>query len=146
MSSQESVADTVVFLLGKLGAVASGRFAERLAVAGLRPRHCGVLELLGRAPMAQLDLARSLSVAPSVVVDMLDELEALNAVRRVRDSADRRRQLVELTVEGRALTHRAARLAHRADVDFLQPLDPSQTASLRDALEHLVAAHAKTAR
>jgi DNA-binding MarR family transcriptional regulator len=145
MNPQESVTDSVAFLLGKLGQVATGRFADRLAPIGLRPRHCGVLELLGRAPMTQLDLARNLSVTPSVVVDMLDELEAVDAVRRVRDTRDRRRQLVELTPDGRTLTRRAARLARQTDVELLHPLDPTQTAALRDALEHLATTHAVTA-
>lgn len=145
MSPQQSVADSVVFLLGKLGQLATSRFADQLAPLGLRPRHCGVLELLVRAPMTQLDLARSLSVAPSVVVDMLDELEAIDAVRRVRDTTDRRRQLVELTPDGRNLVRRTARLARQADAELLDPLDPAQTAALRDALEHLATTHAITA-
>jgi len=145
MSPQQSVTDSVAFLLGKLGQVATDRFADHLAPLGLRPRHCGVLELLDRAPMAQLDLARKLSVTPSVVVDMLDELEALNAVRRVRDTTDRRRQVVELTPDGRTLTRRAARLARQTDVELLHPLDPARTAALRDALEHLATVHAITA-
>jgi DNA-binding MarR family transcriptional regulator len=145
MSPQVSVTDSTAFLLGKLGQMATARFADHLAPLGLRPRHCGVLELLGRGPMTQLDLARNLTVTPSVVVDMLDELEALNAVRRVRDTTDRRRQLVELTPNGRALIRRAARLAHQTDVELLHPLDPTQTEALRNALEHLATSHAITA-
>ena len=131
---------SVVFLLGKLGKQATDGFAGRLAELGLRPRHCGVLESLRGGPLAQLALARLLGVTPSVVVDMVDELEALDAVRRVRDSADRRRQLVELTPEGRELSRRAARLAHETDAELLAALDAPRLEALRDALAVVQAA------
>jgi len=135
------VTDTVVFLLGKLGQLATNRFADRLAPLGLRPRHCGVLELLRVAPMAQLDLARRLDVAASVIVDMLDQLEAVGAVRRTRDVADRRRQLVELTPEGESLCRQAAHLARRVDAELLATLEPGHAASARDVLGRLAVAH-----
>src|SRR4051794_33087178 len=86
VTAQDSIRDRIVFLVSKLGQVAAGRFADRLAPLGLRPRHCAVLELLAPAPMTQLQLARGIGVTPSVVVNMLDELEKLGAVRRVRDT------------------------------------------------------------
>ncbi|KAA2266521.1 MarR family transcriptional regulator [Solihabitans fulvus] len=141
MARQESVTETVVFLLGKLGQATTARFAEALVPLGLRPRHCGVLELLADAPLAQLDLSRGLGVTPSVVVDMLDELEALDAVRRVRDTVDRRRQLIELTAQGRDLQRRAVRLARELDTDLLGALDPAGTAAFGAALARLAEAH-----
>ncbi|MFG1678524.1 MarR family winged helix-turn-helix transcriptional regulator [Nonomuraea sp. NPDC049269] len=90
MTVEGSLINTVGFLLGKLGQQANGQFADRLAPLGLRPRHCAVLEFLSGGPRAQLELAKAVGVTASVVVDMLDELEKLGAVRRVRDTADRR--------------------------------------------------------
>jgi DNA-binding MarR family transcriptional regulator len=138
--SEDSVTGTLVFLLGKLGQMATDGFAGRLQPLGLRPRHCGVLELLRTGAMAQLELSHALGVAPSVVVDMVDELEALGAVARARDPSDRRRQLVELTAKGRQLDKRAARLAHQVDADLLAALDASQTAALREALVRVAGA------
>lgn len=137
MAAQESVASSATFLLGKLAGISTNRFAERIAEFGLRPRHCGVLEWLGAAPTTQLDLARALGVTPSVIVDMLDELEALDAVRRNRDPADRRRQIVELTPAGRALIGKAAHAAHQVDTELLDTLDPRRRADLLAALRHL---------
>jgi DNA-binding MarR family transcriptional regulator len=134
MATQESVTETVVFVLGKLGQAMTGRFGELLAPLGLRPRHCGVLELLADKPMAQLELSRRLGVTPSVIVDMLDELEELGAIRRVRDPADRRRHLIELTAEGRTLARRAVRLAQRLDAEVVGALEPGQAATLRESL------------
>jgi DNA-binding MarR family transcriptional regulator len=135
--AQESVATSATFLLGKLAAITTGRFADRLAEFGLRPRHCGVLEWLGAAPATQLDLARALGVTPSVIVDMLDELEAVDAVRRNRDPADRRRQIVELTPTGRALITKAAYAAHEVDAGLLENLASEDRAGLLATLRKL---------
>jgi DNA-binding MarR family transcriptional regulator len=135
--AQESVAASATFLLGKLAAITTSRFAERLAGFGLRPRHCGVLEWLAAAPVTQLDLARALGVTPSVIVDMLDELESLDAVRRNRDPADRRRQIVELTPAGRALITKAAHAAHEVDTEFLRTLNSGPRADLLATLRQL---------
>jgi DNA-binding MarR family transcriptional regulator len=137
VAAQESVASSVTFLLGKLAGVSTGRFAERIAEFGLRPRHCGVLERLAAAPATQLDLARALGVTPSVVVDMLDELESLDAVRRNRDPADRRRQIVDLTPSGRALIAKAAHAARQVDAELLTNLDPTRRADLLLTLRQL---------
>jgi len=137
VKAEESVTDTISFLLAKLGQLANGRFADRLAPLGLRPRHCAVLELLTGPPKAQLELATTIGVTPSVVVDMLDELEQVDAIRRVRDRADRRRQLIELTPAGHELRQRAVALAREADDSLLDGLDAAQTAALRAGLQRI---------
>jgi DNA-binding MarR family transcriptional regulator len=135
--AHESVASSATFLLGKLGRIATSRFADRIAEYGLRPRHCGVLEWLGAGSATQLDLARALGVTPSVVVDMLDELEALDAVRRNRDPADRRRQIVELTPAGHSLITEAAAAAREVDAELLAGLALDHRADLVVTLRQL---------
>jgi len=137
VKKEESVADTVSFLLAKLGQLANRRFADRLAPLGIRPRHCAVLELLTSPPKAQLELATAIGVTPSVVVDMLDELEQIDAIRRVRDRADRRRQLIELTPAGHRLRRRALALARETDDSLLDGLDSTQAAALRAGLQRI---------
>jgi DNA-binding MarR family transcriptional regulator len=146
VAAEESVAGSVAFLLGKLGQIATGRFAQRLTPLGLRPRHCAILEILSGGPKAQLELAKTIGVTASVVVDMLDELEGLDAVRRVRDVVDRRRQLVELTAEGHALRRRAVQLAAETDEELLGMLDATEVAVLRQALGRVAASTGLTAR
>ncbi|NUW32635.1 MarR family transcriptional regulator [Nonomuraea sp. SMC257] len=135
------VTDSLAFLLSKLGQATAERFADRLAPLGLRPRHCAVLQLLETAPLGQLALARTIGVTPSVVVDMLDELEGVGAVRRVRDTADRRRQLVELTDEGRELSRSAAKAAAQVDAELLGGLPADQQSALRLALTAIATTH-----
>lgn len=137
----DSVASSVAFQLVKLGQLASSRLVDLLAPMGLRPRHCGLLELLRDGPVAQLDLANGLGVAPSVIVDMIDELQGIGAVDRVRGTADRRRQFVGLTAHGRTLAKRAATAARELDADLLGDLelDVEQCARLRTGLGRVAA-------
>jgi DNA-binding MarR family transcriptional regulator len=137
MTTEESVTRTVSFLLGKLGQVATGQFADRLAPHGLRPRHCAVLELLAAGPKAQLELARIIGVTPSVVVDLLDESEEVSALRRVRDTFDRRRQLIELTPTGEKLRRTAVLLAMETDEELLGGLTAEEAAALRRVLDRV---------
>jgi DNA-binding MarR family transcriptional regulator len=141
MATQEPMTGTATFLLSKLGQLANSRFGERLTEIGLRPRHCGVLEMLTDGPVSQLTVARGLGVAPSVVVDMTDELERLDAVRRVRDDADRRRQLIELTETGRRLRRQAMRAAAEVDAELLAPLRAADATKLRAVLGRLGETH-----
>jgi len=137
MATEEPLNERTGFLLSKLGQLVTNRFADRLAPLGLRPRHCAVLELLRTAPMSQLELARAIGVTASVVVDMLDELERLGAIKRVRDSTDRRRSLVELTPEGTRLGRRARQLAGQLDAELVKPLEPGQARALHEALREM---------
>jgi DNA-binding MarR family transcriptional regulator len=140
-NDDESVASSVTFQLLRLGQVANHRFVDQLAPLGLRPRHCAVLELLRGGSLAQLELANRLGVAPSVVVDMIDELQELHAVDRVRSTSDRRRQFVELTAHGRSLIRRAANAARALDADLLRDLDSAQSDGLRAGLHQVVEGH-----
>jgi DNA-binding MarR family transcriptional regulator len=131
------VGTSVTFLLGKLGGVASSRFAEKLTAWGLKPRHCAVLELAAPGTLSQLELASRIGVTPSVVVDMLDELEALGAIRRVPQPADRRRRVIELTEAGQELRGQAGQAAHSVDAELLHNIAPGVQAALRAALTQI---------
>jgi DNA-binding MarR family transcriptional regulator len=67
----------------------------------LRPRHLIALKLLSEGgPAGQQGLADALSLDPSNVVGLLNELEERELITRRRDPADRRRHIVELSAQG----------------------------------------------
>lgn len=71
---------TLTFRLGTLGAVLTDRFTARLAAHDLKPKHVGLLAVLDSGVAAsQLDVAKIMSVAPSLVVSLADRLEELGA-------------------------------------------------------------------
>jgi len=80
----------------------SRRAAETLMLpGGLRPRHLIALKLLSeQGPSGQQGLAEALSLDPSNVVGLLNELEERGLVTRRRDPSDRRRHIVELSAQG----------------------------------------------
>jgi DNA-binding MarR family transcriptional regulator len=137
VANQPAVADSATFLLGKLGGIAASRFAARLADLGIKPRHCAVLELAEPGRLSQLELAGRIGVTPSVVVDMLDELEALGAIRRVPQPDDRRRRVIELTPTGRKLREKAGQAAHAVDAELMRDLSPALKRALRAALTQM---------
>src|ERR1700691_1528942 len=72
-----------------------------MADGSLRPRHVIALTLLGeRGPMTQHAVGAALSLDPSNVVGLLNELEERGLITRRRDPADRRRHIVELSAAG----------------------------------------------
>ncbi|MFJ9456392.1 MarR family winged helix-turn-helix transcriptional regulator [Kitasatospora sp. NPDC101447] len=131
---------TVVFKLGTLGTVAADRFAAAVEPLGLKPKHVGLMVALAHATSAsQQDLAARLGVVPSLVVSLADHLERLGAVERVRDPADRRRQILTLTDEGRELLARCTATAQTLDRQFTAALTPAQLTALQQALAVLAA-------
>ncbi len=88
-------------LLEYLARVGRRAVEIQLAPGGLRPRHLIALRLLSeRGPVSQHGLADSLSLDPTNVVGLLNELEERFLVTRRRDPADRRRHIVELSRRG----------------------------------------------
>jgi DNA-binding MarR family transcriptional regulator len=126
---------SAAFRLGVLGTLATDRFTAGIEAHGLKPKHAGLLTLLHTGqPASQQELAARMGVAPSLVVALADQLESLGAVQRVRDPADRRRQVLTLTEHGRTLLATCAQVAAEVDAQLLGPLTAAQRRALRDAL------------
>jgi DNA-binding MarR family transcriptional regulator len=102
---------------------------------GLRPRHLVALKLLSdQGPASQQGLAEALSLDPSNVVGLLNELEERALITRRRDPADRRRHIVELSAAGEdELTLAQARLGCIED-ELLKALSASERATLHELL------------
>src|SRR4051794_18929386 len=89
---------------------------EHLASSGVNARELAVLLLLAdREPESQQQAAQRLGVDRTTMVGLLDGLEAKALVARRPDAADRRRNVVELTVAGRATLNRATRASDEAE-------------------------------
>ncbi|MEU1349578.1 MarR family winged helix-turn-helix transcriptional regulator [Streptomyces sp. NPDC005775] len=132
---QEKLTDTASFRLGMLGAITADRFAERIAVHGLKPKHAGLMALLaGGAAASQQEIARAMGVTPSLVVGLADHLEELGAVARERDPADRRRQVLTLTGRGRDLLALCTTTARAIDEELTAGLDDATRDGLHEAL------------
>src|SRR5712691_9302164 len=69
-------------------------------LAGVNRTDWRCLDILGtRGPMTAGQLAKAVRLTTGAVTGVLDRLEAAGLVRRVRDTQDRRRVIVEVTDE-----------------------------------------------
>jgi DNA-binding MarR family transcriptional regulator len=148
MESPEAAPPSLVglttYLLSRTGKTARARLTERLAARGLRLWHMAVLAALADfGPHVQRALAARLSVDPSDIAKVVDELAVAGWVDRTRDPADRRRVRVTVTPEGRSALAALRSDAEAVQTDLLAPLDAAErdqlTALLRRVYDHLQA-------
>lgn len=126
--------------LGLLGARITQEFSSRIAATGLTHKQVGLMAVLERHEgSSQKDIAMRMSVAPSLVVALVDQLSARGAVRRRRSATDRRVQVVELTEEGRELLARAAAVVAGFDADLRSRLTAQGCEALDAVLDELEA-------
>lgn len=111
---------------------------ERLAPYGIEARDMAVLLLLdSREPESQQQAARRLAVDRTTMVSLIDGLEAKGLVTRRPDTADRRRNVVELTDAGRATLTDALRASDEAEAELLAALDETEAAQFREMLRRI---------
>ncbi len=122
--------------LGVLGARLTDAVARQLAPLGLVPKHVGLLAAVETgAATTQREIATVLRVAPSLVVTLVDQLEACGAVVRERREGDRRVQEVKLTAQGTELLAHALVVVEAADDELRQRLGESDYQTLQRLLE-----------
>ncbi|MEV5836234.1 MarR family transcriptional regulator [Nocardia sp. NPDC052112] len=127
-----------IYLLSRVGKVARGRFADRLAARGLRLWHMAVLAALADfGPHMQRDLGIRLDIHPSDVAKIVDELAGAGQVERTRDPADRRRMSVRITRSGRALLRALEQEAGQVRDEILAPLSQQERIMLADIMLRL---------
>ncbi|WP_433730542.1 MarR family winged helix-turn-helix transcriptional regulator [Nocardia sp. CA-129566] len=126
------------YLLSRVGKVARGRFADRLAARGLRLWHMAVLAALADfGPHVQRDLGIRLDIHPSDVAKIVDELAGAGQVERTRDPADRRRMSVRITRSGRAALRALDKEARQVREEILAPLSRDERIALSDMMRRL---------
>src|SRR5215218_10472066 len=122
-------------LLALLGQEAMRRLRAAHTAHDLKPRQFQILGLLhdhGGLPQGQL--IQEMGVAASILVTLLNPLEADELVTRERDPADRRRHLVTLTATGEQHLQSASRAQKEVEDALFASLDQEQRAQLRALL------------
>ncbi|MFE3187942.1 MarR family winged helix-turn-helix transcriptional regulator [Nocardia sp. NPDC059240] len=128
--------------LGYLLKHAYHRLAEDITTAlrplGIDSRELAVLVLLDDTdiPLSQLDLAQRLRIDRTTMTQFTDTLEAKGLLARRRSAEDRRKNIIELTVDGQARLAAAEKVRAEAETRFLAPLGAS-AAGLIEALRTL---------
>ena len=126
-------------LLDHLARAARRSGEATLEPGGLRPRHLVALRLLSEGgPTSQQALATSLSLDPSNVVGLLNELEERQLITRRRDPADRRCHIVELSPRGEDELRLAYGRLRLLEDDLFSALSAAERATLYDLLVRAV--------
>jgi DNA-binding MarR family transcriptional regulator len=122
-------------LLALLGHEAMRRLRAAHEAHNLKPRQFQILGLLhDHGRLAQRDLMKAMGVDPSILVTLLNPLEADGLVARERDPGDRRRHLVTLTAAGERQLASASRAQKETEDAIFASLDDDQREHLRNAL------------
>jgi DNA-binding MarR family transcriptional regulator len=122
-------------LLALLGHVAMRRLRDAHTASHLSPRQFHLLGVLhDHGAMSQTELGQTTGTDPSILVTMLNPLEADHLIARERDLKDRRRHLVTLTPAGEQHLSRAAEAQREAEAELFVGLDDEQREQLRRLL------------
>src|SRR3954467_9305776 len=119
------------YLLARVGRSQQVRFAERMRMLDLRPKHFAVLNAVALADGAsQQEIGDRMGLDPSGLVGAVDELEGMGLLGRRRAPADRRRNAIALTADGTATLRRARRLVSDSARELLGALDDAEVETL----------------
>lgn len=105
----------------------------------LRDRHLMALTMLNADDtMSQQDLARHMSLDPTLIVALIDDLEERGLCERGRHPDDRRRHVIQLTAKGRRIYRDARALAVQVGDEIFGPLERSERAQLTEMLKRIM--------
>ncbi len=138
----DSEAMGVVLRIQALDKILGDQVAERLRDFGLHWWQYDVLSTLRRQGkpyrLAATELAEAGMLTSGAMTNRIDRLESMGLVRRVHDTADRRRVLVELTGRGLKLVEQATKARFEIAATALSGLGDDSRRKLSELLRRLL--------
>jgi MarR family transcriptional regulator, lower aerobic nicotinate degradation pathway regulator len=130
------------YLASQVSKYGRQRLEVALEARDLRLAHQAVLSALDDfGALSQQQLADALDLDKSHLVGRIDELQRRGIVTRTQDPADRRRNRVELTAEGKALAAELKPVAVQSQQGFLDTLSTAEQETLTTLLRRVLAAN-----
>lgn len=135
MPGTESASPLLIYMLKQVELAVRARLDEIVRPAGLTALQYTALSVLERhTDMSSAQLARSSFVTAQSMADMITALEDRKLIERHRDRTDRRRLVVALTGNGRALLDRCRPEVGALEATMVKGLSVPQTKALRTML------------
>lgn len=117
-------------------------FRKALGEYDITPGLFGVLVLIeANAGMKQTDLARAMHLDRSTVVNVIDNLEAMNLVERRAVAGDRRSKALFLTATGGTLLQKLKRQVANHEKRLAANLSAAERAKLVELLQRIFPEH-----
>ena len=133
-----ALAEQTGYLL-RIAFVRAGEVGLAVLPEGTSVRFFGVLQTLTElGPHSQHELSELLHVNRTMMVALIDAMEAARLVERRRNPADRRSYALEPTAEGRRLLPVLAAAVDRAEMELTGSLTPEERARLQELLRAVV--------
>jgi DNA-binding MarR family transcriptional regulator len=128
------------FQLYKAGWWLEQRCEQELAGRlGLRGRHFTVLTMLqASSDLSQQQMAAYMSLDPTLMVALIDELERQGLCRRTRHPSDRRRYAITITPAGSALLEQGLAIVGEIEQEILAPLSEPERQELARMLTRVM--------
>ena len=137
--------DSTAFLLAQVGAQASEMFAKRILRLRMTLPQVGLLRIVAASEgQSQRALAAMLSVVPSKLVQLVDELEGRGLIERRTHPTDRRTHALFLTARGRQILGTIGRVAREHEDALLSPLSHPEREQLASFLKRIAQAQGLT--
>jgi DNA-binding MarR family transcriptional regulator len=137
-SAFKELGSSTGFMLALMGQEAIRRLRDALTAHDLKPRQFQILDLLAdRGPVGQRELGETMTIDHSILVTMLNPLEAAGLIKRKRSGTDRRRHVVTITPSGKRRLTNAAQAQREAENALFASLTEQQCNQLRDLLTTL---------
>jgi DNA-binding MarR family transcriptional regulator len=140
MAEVQSAVERIPYglLLARLGQESVARFRRSLRPLNLGAQEFIVLkQLQAFGSCSQGELADALGIDYSNLAVVTGQLYSRGLIERHRDPADRRRYVVELTVDGRRLLSDADKTIEAGEEDILSALDESERQQLWELLRRM---------
>jgi DNA-binding MarR family transcriptional regulator len=126
---------TLLYVMKQVELAVRSRLEDLFRPIGLTALQYTALTVLERHPdLTSAQLARNSFVTAQSMADMILALESRELIERHRDPDDRRRLVLALTNEGRALLRRYRGKVSALEQEMLAGLTPQQAAELREIL------------
>ena len=128
----------VAQMLAQMGALAAGRFANRISELDVTPAHAAVLRVVATEPgRSQQSLSVILSMPPARLTGLLDDLETRGLIERRRHDKDHRLFALYLTAAGQQFMGRLAAAGAEHERDITGVLGDDERRQLGVILEKL---------
>lgn len=130
---------TISYYLMKAGMFATRGIEDVLASTGLTTRQFLLLGVVAEgSAKSQQDVSRALHVDPTIVVGLIDELEAQKLLVRQKNPDDRRRYVLSLTAKGTKVLKSGMARMQAAEDTFLEDLSPADRSALQALLSRVM--------